>query len=49
VLLWEPRRGDKPTRFAFLEDEITALAWLPTGQGLLGADASGNVSLWSVE
>jgi WD40 repeat protein len=49
ILLWEPRRSDKPMRFAFLEAEVSALAWLPDCRGLLGADASGNISLWSVE
>ena len=48
VLLWEPRRGPKPVRFAFLEDEITALAWHPQHKGLLGADASGTVCCWEV-
>lgn len=48
VLLWEPRRGPKPTRFAFLDDEVTALAWHPRGVGLLGADASGNATYWDV-
>ena len=49
ILLWEPRRGLTPTRFAFLEDEITALAWHPHHRGLLGADASGNVAFWATE
>lgn len=48
VLLWEPRRGTRPLRFAFLEDEITGLAWHPKDDLLLGADASGTVSLWPV-
>ena len=48
VLLWAPRRGIKPIRYAFLEDEVTALVWQPDQQGLLGADASGNVRLWEV-
>ncbi len=46
VLLWEPRNGTKPLRFAFLEDAITALRWHPEHRGLLAADASGNVALW---
>lgn len=48
VLLWEPRRGPKPVRFAFLEDEITALSWHPEHRGLLGADATGNIAFWEV-
>ncbi|WP_437590352.1 WD40 repeat domain-containing protein [Sorangium sp. So ce1000] len=49
VLLWEPRRLAKPVRYAFLEDEVTALAWHPAHAGLLGADASGTVVFWRVE
>lgn len=49
VLLWEPRRGAKPVRFAFLEDEITTLAWHPQHKGLLGADASGAICCWEVD
>lgn len=44
VLLWAPRRGLRPLRYAFLEDEVTALAWASEQLGLLGADASGNLS-----
>lgn len=49
ILLWEPRRGKKPVKFAFLEDEVTALAWHPRHEGLVGADASGNVSFWDLQ
>ena len=49
ILLWEPRRGLKPMRFAFLEDEITALTWDPQHRGLLSGDASGNVAFWTTE
>jgi WD40 repeat protein len=49
VLLWEPRRGTRPLRFGFLEDEITGLTWHPNEDSLLGADASGTVALWSVD
>jgi len=48
VLLWEPRRGTKPIRYAFLEDEITALRWHPEHRGLLGGDAAGNVVYWNI-
>jgi WD40 repeat protein len=48
VLLWEPRRGTRPVRHAFLEDEVTALSWHPEHHGLLGGDASGNVCFWDV-
>ncbi len=46
VLLWEPRRSEKPVAFAFLEDEVTALLWHPAQRALLGADASGTVRFW---
>ncbi len=46
ILLWEPNRGSKPVRFAFLEDEVTALVWHPQHEGLVAADASGNVVFW---
>lgn len=47
VLLWEPRRGDRPVRFAFLRDAVTCLRWHAAGRSLLGADASGQVTLWA--
>lgn len=43
ILLWEPRRARRPTGFAFLEDEVTALRWSPRGDALFGADARGTV------
>jgi len=46
VLLWEPRRGTRPTGFAFLEDDVTALVWHPEHRGLLGGDAAGNLTFW---
>jgi WD40 repeat protein len=48
VLLWEPRRGTKPVRYAFLKDEVTALSWHPEHRGLLGSDASGSVVYWEL-
>ncbi|MEY4513649.1 MAG: hypothetical protein RLZZ450_5771 [Pseudomonadota bacterium] len=48
VLLWEPNRGSKPIRFGFLEDEVTAVVWHPRHEGIIGADASGNVIFWKV-
>ena len=47
ILLWEPQRGSKPLRYAFLEDEITKLVWHPEGKALLAADASGRVALFA--
>jgi WD40 repeat protein len=49
VLLWDPRRGARPIRYAFLEDQVTALVWHPESRGLLGADASGTVCFWEVD
>jgi WD40 repeat protein len=49
VLLWEPRRGPRPVGFAFLEDEVTALAWHPARGGLCGGDARGTVIYWTVD
>lgn len=49
VLVWEPRRAQKPVERAALEDAVTCLAWHPRGQGLLGADAQGNACLWSLQ
>ena len=48
VLLWEPRRGERPIRFAFLEDEVTALGWHPEHHTLVGADAAGTVCGWEI-
>jgi WD40 repeat protein len=48
VLVWEPRRRLQPTRFAFLEDEVTALRWSARDPLLVGADASGAVCVWEV-
>ena len=48
VLLWEPRRCEKPIRFAFLEDEVTGLCWHPEHHTLIGTDASGVVCGWEV-
>ena len=49
VLVWEPYRGTKPVRYAFLQDEVTSLAWHPSGRRLLGADTSGTVALFGLE
>ncbi len=49
VLLWAPRRQTQPFRYAFLEDEVTALVWHPEHRGLLGGDASGNLCFWETD
>lgn len=48
ILLWEPRKNQRPQRFAFLEDAVTALAWQPARTTLIGADAAGTVCAWDV-
>jgi WD40 repeat protein len=48
VLLWQPRKSTKPLRHAFLEDEVTALVWLPDGTRFLAGDASGIVRAFDV-
>ena len=45
IFVWEPRRGTKPVRFAFLRDAITKLVWHPDGKRLVAADASGHVAM----
>jgi WD40 repeat protein len=49
LLIWEPHRGSKPVRHAFLEDEIAKVVWHPDGKTLLAADTSGRVALLGVE
>lgn len=48
ILLWEPRRRDKPLGYAFLDDVVSDLAWRPRHLQITGADASGRVSSWAV-
>jgi WD40 repeat protein len=48
VLVWEPRRGNQPTRFGFLHDEITAVRWHADDHTLIAGDASGTVAAWNV-
>jgi len=45
ILVWEPRRGTKPVRFAFLRDAVTKLVWHPDGKRLVAADASGHLMM----
>lgn len=49
ILLWEPHRGSKPVRHAFLDDEITKLVWRADGKALLAADTSGSVGLFGAD
>lgn len=48
IAIWQPRRSPKPLRYAFLEDEVTSLAWLPDGRRVLAGDASGLVRAFDV-
>jgi hypothetical protein len=47
VLLWEPGRRPNPLRRGALTGEATALQWR-SAQQLVGADANGTVSCWSL-
>jgi WD40 repeat protein len=47
VLLWEPRRSNRPLCYGFLDGEATALAWHPDQSTLVGADARGTVCAWA--
>lgn len=49
VLLWEPRRSERPTRYGFLEGSGTALAWDPAHRALYAADAEGHVVAWALD
>jgi WD40 repeat protein len=51
VLLWEPRRGQPkrdlgPVGYAFLEDEISGMAWDREHRSLVAVDAAGHVACW---
>jgi WD40 repeat protein len=49
VIVWEPRKSDRPVKIGWLEDEITALAWFPRTSALVAADSEGNVVAWDVQ
>jgi hypothetical protein len=36
-------------RFAFLEDEVAKVAWLPDGKALVAADTNGYVACFGVD
>lgn len=48
ILLWVPRKSQRPQRFAFLEEAVTALAWHRAQSTLIGADAAGTVCAWDI-
>jgi WD40 repeat protein len=48
ILLWGPRRGERPLGRALLDDAVSAVTWRPRHPQITGADASGRVSSWAV-
>ncbi len=48
ILVWEPRRREKPLGHALLDDVVSDVAWRPRHNQITGADASGRVSSWAV-
>ncbi len=46
VLLWDLDRGDRPTRFAFLEEVPTAVCWASGGRTLVAAGDEGTLRAW---
>jgi WD40 repeat protein len=48
VAIWDPLRAQSALRVAYLDDEITALAWHPQGQRILAGDARGNLTCWDL-
>ncbi|HEY3822284.1 MAG TPA: WD40 repeat domain-containing protein [Polyangiaceae bacterium] len=46
VLLWSPRKAKTPTGYAFLEDEISGIAWDPGQRSVAAIDAAGHVGCW---
>jgi WD40 repeat protein len=46
ILVWDLDRGDRPVRFAFLEEVPTALAWAAGGRTLVVAGDEGTLRAW---
>lgn len=46
VLVWQPRKATTPMGYAFLEDEISGLAWDPGLRFVAAIDAAGHVGCW---
>jgi WD40 repeat protein len=49
VVLWEPKRSNKPIAFAFMEDFVADLAWHPQHRFLVASDVAGNVRVFGPE
>lgn len=49
VLVWEPRRGARPLRFAFLEDQITTLSFVRGSLRVCVGDAQGTFALFATK
>lgn len=48
VIVWEPRKSDRPLKIGWLEDEVTALAWFPRTSAFVAADCEGTVVAWAM-
>lgn len=48
VIVWSPRKSRRAQRFAFLDDQVTVVAWANEGGVLLAADAVGGVAVFEV-
>jgi WD40 repeat protein len=48
VAIWDPLRAHSALRVAYLDDEVTALAWQPQGQRILAGDARGSLTCWEL-
>lgn len=48
VIVWQPRKSDRPIKIGWLEDEVTALGWFPRTSAFVAADSEGNVVVWDV-
>lgn len=46
VLLWQPRRSTMPVGYAFLDDEISGLAWDREHRSVAAIDGAGQVGCW---
>lgn len=47
IFVWEPKKTKKPLAFASMPAEVTALAWLPSGD-LVASDAEGGVACFAM-
>lgn len=49
VVLWEPKKSNKPIAFAFMEDFVVDVAWHPEHRFLVASDTAGNISVLGPE